>query len=192
MEKRSEKRVNQLMRVVITGPECTGKSTLANQLAQLYKTICIPEYAREYVSNLGRQYDYNDLVHIAKMQLHQAHDLVNLGNGLLFLDTYLIITKIWFKVVYGNYPDWIDNELSNNNINLYLLCNTDIPWTPDPVRENGGEMREQLFLMYKDELKRLGCRYVIISGIGEQRLYGATKAVNEILKAQGLQELIKP
>jgi len=178
MEKRTEKPGSRITRVVITGPECTGKSTLAKQLASHYHTEYIPEYAREYITNLGRHYEYDDLVHIAEVQLKQAYESGNEANGIVFLDTYLIITKVWFNVVYGHCPSWIDEELVRKTIDLYLLCNTNIPWSADSVRENGGEMREKLYLMYKYELEKLGCHYVVISGIGEQRMNGAIEAVN--------------
>jgi nicotinamide riboside kinase len=73
-------------------------------------------------------------------------------------------------------------ELSRKTIDLYLLCDTSIPWTADPVRENGGEMREKLYLMYKDELEKLGCSYKIITDIGRRRLNRAILAVNEFLE----------
>jgi NadR type nicotinamide-nucleotide adenylyltransferase len=176
---------------VITGPECTGKTTLADQLATHFNTRYFPEYARDYVAHLGIHYVYDDLVRIAEVQLKQAHEDAEKVDGLVFLDTYLVITKIWFKVVYGQYPEWIDRELSQKTIDLYLLCNTELPWIADPVRENGGEMREKLFLMYKNELDKFGCRYEVVTGTGSQRLYNAIEAVNRLLIIEGREELIK-
>jgi NadR type nicotinamide-nucleotide adenylyltransferase len=184
MEKRTEESVGRIARVVITGPECTGKSTLAKQLAGHYHTTYVPEYAREYINNLERHYEYEDLVHIAEVQLKQANESYNQPNGMVFFDTYLIITKVWFEVVYGHCPSWIDEELARKTIDLYLLCNTNIPWKADSVRENGGEMREKLFFMYKHELEKLGCHYVVISGVGEQRLNGAIEAVNDLFRGR--------
>ena len=97
------------------------------------------------------------------------------------LDTYLIITKVWFDVVFNHHPDWIDDELKRKTIDLFLLCNTDIPWVADPVRENGGEMRERLFVMYKKELDLLGYNYSIIRGNGNERFQEALKAVEELV-----------
>jgi|WetSurSiteA1Bulk_404760.scaffolds.fasta_scaffold01762_3 NadR type nicotinamide-nucleotide adenylyltransferase len=178
MEKRTEGSGSQLIRVVLTGPECTGKSTLAQQLASHFKTVYVPEYAREYIGNLCRPYNYDDVSHIAEMQRKQVREIADQANGIAFIDTYLIITKVWFQVVFGRCPEWIDEELSRKTIDLYLLCSADIPWTPDQVRENGGEMREKLYMMYKSELEKLGCPYAVITGIGEQRLSNAIQAVN--------------
>jgi NadR type nicotinamide-nucleotide adenylyltransferase len=181
MEKGTEDPVGKIIRVVITGPECTGKSTLAKQLARHFNSVHIPEYAREYITNLGRPYEFDDVMHIAEVQLKQAYEWANRANKIIFLDTYLIITKVWFEIVYGHYPGWIDEELTRKTIDLYLLCNTSIPWTADTVRENGGEMREKLYCRYMSELEKLGCNYVVISGIGPKRLNRAIEAVNCLL-----------
>ena len=182
MEKTSAERTNKLVRVVLTGPECTGKSTLSEQLARHFSTVFVPEYAREYIGGLCRPYNYEDVVHIADVQRMQAHDTFEKANTLVFFDTYLIITKVWFNVVFGRHPVWIDKELSAGTIDLYLLCDTTIPWTADPVRENGGEMREKLYYMYKKELDDLGCKYNVITGIGEDRLNHAIDAVNQYVQ----------
>jgi NadR type nicotinamide-nucleotide adenylyltransferase len=178
MEKGTENHLNPIIRVAITGPECTGKSTLAKQLASHYNSVQIPEYAREYIANLGRPYEFSDVKHIAEVQLKQAYESVNRANKIIFFDTYLIITKVWFEVAYGHYPLWIDDELARKTMDLYLLCNTDIPWIADPVRENGGEMREKLYLRYLGELEKLGCNYVVICGTGKKRLKEAVEAIN--------------
>jgi len=172
----------KIIRVVLTGPECTGKSALAEQLAAHYHTIFVPEYARNYVSELGRQYTYEDVMHIAETQKAQAISVAVEANRILFLDTYLIITKIWFEVVFGRYPEWIDNELIRRTIDLYLLCEPDIPWVADPVRENGGEMREKLFVMYKQQLDRFGLDYTQINGTGQLRTENAIRAVDQHLQ----------
>ena len=168
--------------IVISGPESTGKSTIAEYLAHHYNAAFIPEYARLYIESLGRPYDFNDIEHIARKQ---ASDLVScelLPNHLLFIDTYLIITKVWFDVVYGKVPIWIDENLRNAPIRLYLLCNTDIEWVADSVRENGGIMRNTLFDRYLTEIEYYNFPYKIISGTGQQRLNCAISAVDDFLK----------
>jgi len=177
MGKGTEDPDGKMIRVVITGPECTGKSTLAYQLAKHFHTTCILEYARDYIALLNRPYTYEDVVHIARVQIKHARE-INQDNKIVFIDTYLIITKVWFEVVYGHYPLWIDEELEQQTIDLYLLCDTNIPWIADSVRENGGEMREILYLRYKHELEKLGCKYVVINGTGKDRLNRAIEAVN--------------
>src|SRR4030042_3934614 len=134
---------DKIKNIVITGPECTGKSSLAMDLAEYYNTVYIPEYARTYVENLGRPYQYSDLEIIAHNQVEELEENKSNANKLLIIDTYLIITKVWFDVVYKRCPEWINERLLLHEIDLFLVCNTDIPWKPDSVRENGGEMREK-------------------------------------------------
>jgi NadR type nicotinamide-nucleotide adenylyltransferase len=167
-----------ILKIAITGPECTGKSTIAEKLAGHYQTVFVPEYARDYVVGLNRPYTYDDVEHIARMQVLQAENFLQQSNRFLFLDTYLIITLIWFEVVFGRYPQWIEKEIQQNSIDLYLLCDTSIPWTPDKVRENGGEMRNKLFLMYKAALERYNCPFEIITGTGEARMLQAIQSVD--------------
>jgi len=168
-------------KIVITGPESTGKSTLAEQLANHYHSDFIPEYARMYIQNLNRPYVYEDLENIAKRQVQDLKKYESLADKLLILDTYLIITKVWFDVVYQKYPPWIVEALKNSHIDLYLLCATDLPWEPDSVRENGGEQRERLFLMYKKELEQFGFNHRIVNGFGEKRLGKAISFIEEFL-----------
>src|SRR4030042_3264222 len=116
MEKGSGKDHSPLICVAITGPECTGKSTLASQLATHYNTTFIPEYAREYIENLDRPYTYDDVVRIAERQVREETAFAGKANGILFYDTYLIITKIWFDVVYKRVPEWIEKVLNQKHI----------------------------------------------------------------------------
>jgi len=181
MEKGIEGSAGKVIRIVLTGPECTGKTTLTQQLARHFNTVFVPEYAREYVANLCRPYNFEDLEHIAEVQRTQAREFAGQAKSILFLDTYLIITKVWFQVVFGRFPEWIDQELSANTIDLFLLCDTDIPWVADPVRENGGAMREKLLQLYKNELDQLGCAYDVVSGTGQKRLNHAIHDVDSFL-----------
>ncbi|HRW63300.1 MAG TPA: ATP-binding protein [Bacteroidales bacterium] len=170
-----------IKRIVLIGPESTGKTELAQFLSKKLDTVFVPEYAREYIENLNRKYTYNDVVHIAETQINLSKRFINQANKVLFYDTYLIITKIWFKVVFNTYPSWIDKELTDNPIDLFLLCNTDIEWLPDAVRENGGEMREKLFEMYKQEIESFGFKYEIVKGVGEERFQNALEIVTNFL-----------
>lgn len=165
-------------RIILTGPECTGKSTLACQLAEITGSRCIPEYARGYIAGIGGHYTYADVEHIAKIQLEQFEQA---DEGTVFFDTWLIITRVWFDVVFGRRPEWIDPAIAGSLDSLYLLCNTDLPWIADEVRENGGPMRERLFERYEQVLKQFGCRYKIVSGSGIHRLECAFNHVKEYI-----------
>ena len=170
-----------IKRIVLIGAESTGKTELSEFLSGKYNTVSVPEYAREYIENLKRPYTYTDVEHIAYKQIELENEFYQKTDKILFYDTYLIITKIWFKLVFNKVPDWIDKKIKDSNIDLFLLCNNDIPWIPDPVRENGGEMREKLFEIYKEELTQYGFNYKIVKGSGDDRFSNALKLVNDFL-----------
>jgi len=170
----------KIKRIVVTGPESTGKTELAHNLAQYFQTVWVPEYARSYVENLSRPYTREDIENIARYQLTQEKEfLAKARNGYLFFDTWFIITKIWFEVVYGDCPEWITEHIRRSEIDLFLVCDTDLPWIPDAVRENGGERRDELMKMYCHEIETLGFPYVVVSGSGENRLNNALKLLRE-------------
>jgi len=169
-----------MKRIVITGPESTGKTELARTLAEHFQTVWVPEYARSYVENIERAYTREDVENIARYQLSQEQAFqAKAQNGFLFFDTWFIITKIWFDVVYGECPQWITEHISNSQIDLFLVCDIDLPWIPDSVRENGGEKRNELMQMYCREIESFGFHYAKVSGNGENRLKNALKLIEE-------------
>lgn len=171
--------------VVITGAESTGKSILAEGLSRYFGAPYIPEFAREYVEKLGRHYTYDDVERIARMQVQQFNKYLNGGHPVVFADTWLIITKIWFEEVYRKLPFWLDNEIRSAEIDLFLVCDTDLPWVPDRVRENGGEKRIYLQKRYIETIKEYGFSYETISGFNSHRIHNAIR----ILEQQGI---VKP
>src|ERR1035437_3028148 len=179
---------DKILKIVITGPESTGKSTLSEQLAKYYNTIFIPEYARTYVENLKRPYTYDDVEHIAHQQVKELKEYEYKASGILFVDTYLVITKVWFDVVYQRRPNWIVEAVLQSNIDLFLLCSTDLPWEPDTVLENGGEMREKLFHIYQQELDSFRLPYATVEGKGAKRLANAIELVNRHKNSLNIKE----
>jgi len=168
---------SRIKRILITGPESTGKSELTVILAEQYGGEFVTEYARGYIESLDGPYGYNDVEHIA---LHQVEDYnaSEYATNLIFFDTWLIITKVWFEYAYGRVPDWIDDKIRQASFDLVLLCAPDIPWIPDPVRENGGKKREELFDRYKIEFDRFGMEWVTVTGSGDERLNRAKQLIN--------------
>lgn len=149
-----------MYRIGIIGPESTGKSTLAEYLAHRYEGVLVPEYAREYMENLAPSYGYtyDDVVAIAKQQLSV---LSSINSNLVVFDTELIITKVWFLHKFGRCPDFVEQALRDYPMDVYLLCYPDLPWLPDPVRENP-DIREFLFDWYEREIQALNIPYYII------------------------------
>ncbi len=171
---------NGLTKIVVTGPESTGKTTLSEVLALKLNAALLPEFARSYVENLHRHYNYDDLELIARYQVGQEKLLTeSKDKSMLVMDTWLILTKVWFDVVYGVVPQWIDEYIASAEIDLFLVCRPDLPWIPDPVRENGGEMRNILFERYCSEIDQYGFRYGIVEGEGEARWLNAMRLLKD-------------
>ena len=166
--------------IVITGPESTGKTTLATQLAGYFNTQWLPEYARSYIDRLKRPYVENDLIAIAKGQVAAEDDIIKKANGIVFLDTSLEVIKIWSEVKYGRCHPWIMQEAKRRKYGLYLLCHPDIPWQFDPQRENP-DNRNQLFNLYVNELTQQNTNFVNISGLKDHRFTNAIQYVESYL-----------
>lgn len=166
----------QTKRIVITGPESTGKSELTKKLAYYFSMPFIHEIAREYVENLNRKYTKNDVIEIAKLQIEKEETLVAQNPEYLFIDTDLIITKIWLLHVYGDYPKWIDEKLKSTPRYCHLLCYYDLEWVYDPVRENSN-LREYFFSIYMNEIEKLKLNYYVIKGHGDVRWKSAINII---------------
>lgn len=179
MEKRFKELNKSPKIIVITGAESTGKSVLAQWLANYFQVPFIPEFARNYVENLKRDYNFSDIETIAKKQINQLDELKKTHHPYIFADTWLIITKIWFEVVFKKVPAWIDEAIKNTPIDLFLVCDTNLPWIPDSVRENGGKQREILQEKYKKTIEEFEFNYKIISGKNEERFKNALEAIQQ-------------
>ena len=156
-----------MYKVGIIGPESTGKSTLARELAEQFKGTYVPEYAREYVERKGRkELTYDEVCGIARHQIEEITSLPFREEpevGLYFFDTELIVTKVWFEYAFGEVPEWLSEAIKTYPMDLYLLTYPDIPWVPDPARYNGSQaMREELFDRYEEEVKATGVPYYVI------------------------------
>ena len=148
-----------MYKVAIIGPESTGKSTLARELAEQFKGTYVPEYAREYVERKGRkELTYDEVCEIAREQIRSISEA-----GFSFFDTELIVTKVWFEYAFGKVPEWLTEAIKTYPMDLYLLTYPDIPWVPDSARYNGSQaMREELFDRYEEEVKATGVPYYVI------------------------------
>ena len=170
-------------RIVILGPESTGKSTLCQQLAKHYDTTWVPEYAREHLLKHGMSYTYDDLLSIARRQLAQEDEMAaSAPRGLIFVDTDMYVMKVWCEFVFGKCHQWILDRIAERKYALYLLCDIDLPWQQDGLREYPDlNSRIKLFHIYKDNLINQPVPWKIVSGSNEERLRTAVDAVNRLL-----------
>jgi|TARA_B110000495_G_C22769888_1_gene450567 NadR type nicotinamide-nucleotide adenylyltransferase len=158
-----------MKKVVITGPESSGKSTLSKHLSESLFTPHAREYAREYIASLDRAYTKDDLTQIAKGQMHLEEDILCQTPSYLICDTDLLTIKIWSEYKFGSCDLEIINLLMANLPDLYLLASPDFPWEDDSQRESP-DNRDRLFSIYKAEIIKLGIPYVILSGSESKRL----------------------
>ncbi|MHA6246682.1 AAA family ATPase [Pontibacter sp. CAU 1760] len=170
-----------MLKIAITGPESTGKSTLAEQLARHHQTVWVPEFARAYVGNLGRPYTLMDIEAIARGQLALEQEKQQQARGILFSDTDLLVLKIWSEHAFGHCPAWIVDKLKQQNYNLCLLMGVDLPWEPDPQREHP-YLRQFFYDWYKRELEALSVPFVEIHGQQEERFRLAQQHVAALLQ----------
>ena len=173
--------LDKLRKIAITGPESTGKSMLAEQLATHYKTAWVPEFAREYLERNGFSYKEEDVLAIARGQLESEQQVMSKAAGFLFCDTEFIVTKIWSDVKYKRCHQWILNQIETHRYDLYLLCDIDLPWEYDPLREHP-EMRKELFELYCREITSRNFPFVIIRGFGSERLNNAITLIDDYFK----------
>ncbi len=195
-----------IKKIVIIGPESTGKSTLCEQLSQHYGMQWCPEFAREYLLTNGKDYDYDDLLTIARGQLALEDEYASLVNSqwsmvnervwvnphslssrqhtpMLFIDTDMYVMKVWCEYVFGKCHQFILEQIVDRKYDLYLLCNTDLPWEKDALREYPDEAsRKELYLIYKDLLINQTVPWVEISGRNEDRLLLAINAIKTFIQ----------
>jgi NadR type nicotinamide-nucleotide adenylyltransferase len=173
-----EKENDHILRIALIGPESTSKSTLSEELANHYQTVWVPEYARTYLKDLHRKYTLQDILLIAQEQFRQEQKLLKTANRFIFVDTELIVSKVWCIDVFHTCPDWITAAVDNYPYDLYLLTYPDLAWQKDPLRENP-HRRMYFYDWYERELKKAKANYAVITGIDGQRLKNAIAAVEK-------------
>lgn len=189
MEEKLEHTRNQsakLIKVVLYGPESTGKTTLAKQLAEHYNTLWVPEYMREY---LQKKWDSEkklvskeDLIPIANGQLKLEKEASQQVENLLICDTNLLELKVYSEYYYDGFcPLEIKNEATQDNYSIYLLTYVDTPWELDILRDRPNN-RKEMFRIFEAELKKQNFPYQVLKGKEKERFENAVRIIDALLK----------
>jgi nicotinamide riboside kinase len=163
------------MKIAFTGPECSGKSTTSKALAQQFHLPWVREYAREHLEQLGREYAPDDIITIAQKQFALWKE------NAFVADTEMLVCSIWYEEKTGKRSDEIESLLRAQKFDLYFLCQPDIPWEFDELRENPDD-RERLFEIYKSRLEEHSLPYILIKGDMKERFTIATETVQDLVK----------
>jgi NadR type nicotinamide-nucleotide adenylyltransferase len=202
MEKESQHMNGKLVRIVITGPESTGKSTLSEQLATAFQTVWCPEFARNFLSSQQEKmptsseapngnYNYEDLLTIARGQIALENEMAENAiqhwssqsrpltrQPVLFIDTDMYVMKVWAEFVFGKCHPYILQQIQQRSYDFYLLCHTDLPWVKDELREYPDPtIRNNLFHLYKNILMNQSTPWSLVSGTSTERLASAENAI---------------
>lgn len=165
------------VRIAVVGPECAGKTTLAAALGEALGAAVVPEVARAWLPALGRPYVEADLVALARAQ-RAAEDAVTAP--IVVCDTTTLVIRVWSEVRYGRLDPRIARLDRPSRYALHLLCEPDLPWEADPLRENPHD-RDALLLRYVAALDAAGVRAVRVCGHGDTRLRTALDAARRVL-----------
>jgi NadR type nicotinamide-nucleotide adenylyltransferase len=166
-------------RVAVVGAESTGKTTLARKLAEHYKTVWVPEYAREYLDSKNAHCELSDIPQIARGQMESESRLARRSNRVIFCDTDLMTTTVWSDHYFGQCPDWIKQAACEHKYDLSLLTDIDVEWVADPQRDRP-HMRDYFHDRFRRELESRQRRFVIINGSFDERFKRAVSAVDDL------------
>lgn len=166
-------------RVVIYGPESTGKTTLAEKLARHYQTVWVPEFARGYLDDKGSWVEFSDIAKIATGQLASEDRLARQANRLLICDTDLITTSIYSQHYFGACPEEVTNKADERTYDLYLMLDIDVPFVEDWQRPDANS-REYFLESFRNALESRGRKFVLISGTYEERFERAVEAIEAL------------
>ncbi len=186
MEKKLRQDPINLVKIVLFGPESTGKTTLSDQLARHYNTVWAPEYAREYLqkkwNNERKTCEQEDLLPIAVGQMKLENKSAKKADKVLICDTDLLETKVYSEAYYGGFVDpLLDKAAITNTYDLYFLTYIDTPWEADDLRDRP-EQRAEMFAAFESALQKYHRPYIILKGDKETRLKKAVSEIDKIIQ----------
>lgn len=170
-----------MIKIAVTGPESTGKSMLSEALARELKGLLVPEFAREYLEKMPLPYSREDVIAIAHAQHENIQKALKENHPAVISDTELLVISVWLNHKYGNSDLWVEEQIKQQQFDIYLLCDVDLPWQEDPLREHP-HLREHFLNIYKSRLDELGFHYHVVSGTGTTRVQNALDAIRGICK----------
>ena len=167
-----------MLRIAITGPESSGKTTLCASLSEHYQVPYISEYARTYLEHTQGQYQFSDLDIISQCQLK---NLLSFKGQMVICDTDFLVLELWSKYKYNKVSDNIKKLVAKDYFDLHVLCTPDMPWELDPLRENPNS-RAELFELYKTNLNNYNKNFIVVNGPHEKRLKKTTQTIDLLKK----------
>jgi NadR type nicotinamide-nucleotide adenylyltransferase len=188
MEKALKQTNINIIKVVLFGPESTGKTTLSKHLARHYNTVWAPEYARDYLqkkwNNERKTCENSDLLPIARGQMELENRLATKADKILICDTDLLETKVYSEEYYGGFvsPE-LEEAAINNSYDLYLLTYIDTPWEEDDLRDRP-DQRLEMFNAFENALIKYNRPYILLKGDKKVRLNLAIKEIDKILESR--------
>jgi HTH-type transcriptional repressor of NAD biosynthesis genes len=168
-----------LRKIVVFGPESTGKTTLARELALHINTLWVPEFSRHFLDVKGT-IEANDVWPILYGQAaweNAAFAEIENSNRPLICDTDALTTQIYAAHYYGVASAQIEDFVESRHGDFYLLCDIDLPWVPDGVMRDSGHIRKEMFLQFESQLIKRGWPFALIQGAEEERFAGALAAL---------------
>jgi len=186
MEEKFKQEPSNIVKVVLFGPESTGKTTLSEQLARHYNTVWVPEYAREYLQDKWNKErktcEPEDLLPIAIGQIKLENELSKLATNVLICDTDLLETKVYSEAYYLGYCDPVLEKYAlKNTYDLYFLTYIDVPWVGDDLRDKP-DKRETMFEYFRNTLEKYNRPYIILKGNKKTRLKEAINHIDKLLE----------
>jgi NadR type nicotinamide-nucleotide adenylyltransferase len=173
----------KVIKIALTGPESSGKSTLSAQLAEAFNTVHTTEFARTYLEKNGPKYSFNDILYMAEKQFELENEMAQKASKILFCDTDFINFKIWLEYLHYDVPQWLNNHIESKPYAHTLLLKPDIPWVADPLREYP-DKRDYFFGIFQQHLLHYGYNFSEISGNFSERFTTAKAAVATLLTSQ--------
>ena len=168
------------IRIVVTGSECTGKTTLANALAKAYGVECVPEFVRGFVDSIGGRPQFSDHGPIARGQKALEDEYRARATALLFHDTDLLSTVAYCRAYFDRCPEWIQAAAIDRQAALYLLCDIDVPWVADGMRDRP-DRRPEMHALFETVLKEAGVTYVLVRGPLQARMSDAKQRIDALM-----------